>query len=72
MASLIADLLDRLDAERRYAFEERAGAMEFDSRIERDYAECLALIDLLRTYPGALIGVTSCEIATRRGGLPRA
>ena len=31
MPSLIADLLDRLDTERRYEFEERAGTIEFDS-----------------------------------------
>ena len=34
MSSLIADLLDRLDTERRYGFEERAGTIEFDSRVQ--------------------------------------
>ena len=62
MTSLIADLLDRLDAERRYEFEERAGAIEFDSAVPRDEAEALALIDLLRTHPGALLGVTTFEV----------
>src|SRR5664279_4714829 len=62
MTSLIADLLDRLDSERRYEFEERAGTIEFDSGLERDYAECLALIDLLRAYPGALVGLTGLEV----------
>ena len=60
--SLIADLLTRLDTERRYEFEERAGTIEFDAGVPRDDAECLALIDLLRTYPGALVGITALEI----------
>ena len=42
MPSLIADLLDRLDPERRYEFEERAGTIEFDSQLPRDDAEALA------------------------------
>ena len=62
MTSLIADLLGRLDTERRYEFEERAGTIEFDSGVTRDDAEVLALIDLLRTHPAALLGVTALEI----------
>ena len=62
MSSLIADLLDRLDTERRYGFEERAGTIEFDSRVSRDEAEALALIDLLRSHPAALVGVTALEV----------
>ena len=62
MPSLIADLLDRLDAERRYEFEERAGTIEFDAGVTRDEAEALALIDLLRIHPSALLGVTALEI----------
>ena len=62
MTSLIADLLARLDTERRYEFEERAGTIEFDSGVPRDEAEALALIDLLRTHPAALLGVTALEI----------
>ena len=57
--SLIADLLDRLDAERRYEFDERAGILEVENRLDRDTAEILALIDLLRAHPAALIGVTT-------------
>ena len=60
--SLIADLLARLDEEMRYQFEERAGTIEFDSGVPRDDAECLALIDLLRSHPGALVGVTAFQI----------
>ena len=61
MPSLIADLLARLDVELRYQFEERAGAIEFDSGVPRDEA-ALALIDLLRTHPGALLGLTALEV----------
>ena len=57
--SLIADLLDRLDAERRYEFDERAGILEVENGLDRDTAEILALIDLLRAHPAALIGVTT-------------
>jgi hypothetical protein len=62
MPSLIADLLDRLDVELRYQFAESAGAIEFDSGVPRDEAEALGLIDLLRTHPGALLGVTALEV----------
>jgi len=62
MTSLIADLLDRLGTERRYEFEERAGTIEFDSGVTRDDAEALALIDLLRTHPSALLGFTVLEV----------
>ena len=61
--SLIADLLDRLDAERRYEFDERAGIVEVENGVDRDTAEILALIDLLRAHPAALIGVTTFEVA---------
>ena len=61
--SLIADLLDRLDAERRYEFDERAGMLEVENGVDRDTAEILALIDLLRAHPAALIGVTAFEVA---------
>jgi hypothetical protein len=62
MTSLIADMLDRLDVELRYQFEERAGTIEFDCQQTRDQAEVLALVDLLRSHPGALVGVTTYEI----------
>ena len=62
MTSLITDLLDQLDVELRYQFEERAGAIEFGSGVPRDEAEALGLIDLLRSHPGALLGITAYEI----------
>jgi hypothetical protein len=63
--SLIADLLDRLDAERRYLFDERAGILEVENGVDRDTAEILALIDLLRAHPAALIGVVTFGVTVR-------
>lgn len=60
--SLIADLIDLLDADLRYQFEERAGIIEFDGEQPRDLAECLALLDLLRAHPGALLGFTALHV----------
>jgi hypothetical protein len=60
--SLIADLIGLLDVERRYEFEERAGIIEFDAEQDRDQAELLALVDLLRSHPAALVGVTALAV----------
>ena len=59
--SLIADLIERLDEERRYEFEERAGIIEFDAEQTRDQAELLALVDLLREHPAALVGGVAAD-----------
>ena len=61
--SLIADLLERLDAELRYEFEERAGSIEADAGVPRDDAEAYALIDLLRAHPDALVGAAVVQVA---------
>ena len=66
--SLIADLIERLDVELRYEFEERAGIIEFDGEQTRDQAELLALVDLLRSHPGALIGIAALRVQNR--GVP--
>ena len=60
--SAIADLVGLLDESLREAFEERAGIIEFDANQPRDLAECLALLDVLRRHPGALLGVTVLQI----------
>ena len=63
MSSLLADLQDRLDPERRNEFEERAGTIEFDSkRYPGMRPRRLALIDLLRSHPAALVGVTALDV----------
>lgn len=60
--SLVTDLLDRLDAECREAFEERAGVMEFDAGLDRAHAEAVALLDVIRLHPLCLSGITALQI----------
>jgi hypothetical protein len=55
------DLIDRLDADCREEFEERAGIVEFDGLQPREHAEALALLHVLRRHPAALLGVRVLE-----------
>ena len=59
---LVAELVERLDASQREAWEERAAIMQFDGGLIRGHAECLALLDLLCRHPSVLSGVTVLEI----------
>ncbi len=59
---LVAELVERLDANQREAWEERAAIMQFDGQLSRGHAECLALLDLLRRHPSVLSGVTVLQI----------
>ena len=43
----VARVVARLDADRREAFEERAGILEFDARFSREDAERRALVEVL-------------------------
>lgn len=61
--SIVAKLVERLDANLREDFEERAGIIEFDANQPRELAECLALLGVLQRHPAALIGVTAFEVA---------
>lgn len=57
---LVADMINFLDASQREDFEERAGIIEFDAKLSRGHAECLALLDVLRRHPEVLTkGVAS-------------
>ena len=47
----VTDFVDRLDANLRESYEERAAILQFDAGIERDLAEALALLMLIRQYP---------------------
>ncbi len=58
---LVADLLNCLDAGQREDFEERAGIIEFDAKLSRAHAECLALLDVLRRHPEVLINAAASE-----------
>lgn len=55
---LVADIVNRLDSGLREDFEERAAIMEFEANMDRAYAECLALLDVLRRHPSVLHGLT--------------
>jgi len=59
---LFGDLYARLDDELRYVFDERAGIVEFDAHKPRELAECLALIELLREFPSALLGFKTLQL----------
>jgi hypothetical protein len=52
---IVADLVSKLDAKLVEAFEERAAIREFDGRINRELAEALALLDVIRQYPKEIL-----------------
>jgi hypothetical protein len=51
----IIEMLDQLEPDLREDFEERAAIMEYDGNLPRDHAECLALLNILRKHPAALL-----------------
>ena len=59
---ILTDLLCRLDECQREAYEERAGILVFEARVDRPLAETLALLDLIRVQPMVLSGVTVLQI----------
>ena len=60
---LVAELAERLDANQREAFEERAGIRQFDGQLPKSEAEVLAMLDVVSRYPEALSGVVVLQIA---------
>ena len=54
MHEIVKRLVERLVANLREAFEERAALMEFEGGLEKDHAEALALLDLIRMDPVAV------------------
>jgi hypothetical protein len=54
---IVEALVCRLGAELREAFEERAGIQQFEAGKERELAEALALLDVIRLHPLAVSGV---------------
>lgn len=46
--AIVIEMVDRLDADDREAFEERAAIIEYDGQLPRAHAECLALLEVLR------------------------
>ena len=55
--AIVADIVNQLDDDLREDFEERSGIIEFEAKVPRAHAECLALIDVLRRHPEVLIDV---------------
>ena len=51
---IVADIVSKLDDDLREDFEERSAIIEFEAKVPRAHAECLALIDLLRRHPEVL------------------
>lgn len=54
MNTLVTTIVGLLDEELREEFEERAGIIEFDAKVPRAHAECLALLDVLRRHQAVL------------------
>ncbi len=52
--SLVAVLVSKLDENLLEDWEERASIMQFDARLPKGYAECLAMLDLLCRHPEIL------------------
>ena len=53
----VTDFVQRLDEGLREAFEERAAILQFDAGIQRDLAEALALLMLIRQYPKEVLSL---------------
>lgn len=52
---LVAEMVGLLDPALQEEFEERAAIMEYEGKLPLAHAECLALLDILYRYPGALL-----------------
>lgn len=52
----IMEMLERLPPDQKEDWEERAAIMEYDGKLPRDHAECLALLNILKNNPTALLG----------------
>ena len=53
----VTDFVECLDEGLREAFEERAAILQFDAGIQRDLAEALALLMLIRQYPKEVLAL---------------
>ena len=55
--AIVIEMVDRLGADDREAFEERAAIIEYDGQVPRAHAECLALLEVLRRNARAVEGL---------------
>ena len=53
----VTDFVDRLDPNLKELYEERAAILEYDAGIQRDLAEALALLMLIRQYPKEVLAL---------------
>jgi hypothetical protein len=60
--AIVIEMVDRLGADDREAFEERAAIIEYDGQLPRAHAECLALLEVLRRDALAVKGVVVLQI----------
>ena len=54
MNEVVKALVDQLDELQREAWDERAAVRQYDGGLSREYAEALALLDLIRMDPAAV------------------
>ena len=55
--AIVIEMAERLGADDREAFEERAAIIEYDGQLPRAHAECLALLEVLRRHARAVGGL---------------
>ena len=60
--AIVIEMVDRLGADDREAFEERAAIIEYDGQLPRAHAECLALLEVLRRKVRAVEGLQVLQI----------
>lgn len=59
---ILSEMLSALNGSQREAYEERAGILEYDAGLERQLAEALALLEMIRLHPLCLSGITVLQI----------
>ena len=64
--SIVAELVQLLSPEILEDYEERAAIMQFEGELPKIHAEALALLDVLRRHPDALLGL-DIFVLTRNG-----
>ena len=53
----VTEFVERLDANLREIYEERAAILQYDAGIQRDLAEALSLLMLIRMHPKEVLAL---------------
>ena len=53
----VTDFVERLDANLKEIYEERAAILQYDAGIQRDLSEALSLLMLIRKYPKEVLAL---------------